>query len=298
MKNVICFGEVLFDCFSNGKSIGGAPLNVGLRLKQLGLETTIISRVGNDIDGEKIISFLQKNEINTDFIQVDKDYSTGIAKVALNPKGSATYDILNPSAWDNIEYENQLSSLVSKSDALVYGSLSCRNIKSKETLFELLKNAKYKVFDVNLRAPFYNKELLHKMMLKADFIKLNDDELYEIAALFGSPYSSMEKNIKFIATNTNTNEICVTKGRHGAVLLKGDRFSYHSGFRTNVVDTVGAGDAFLASLLYQLLENTSPTKALEYACAVGAIITSQKGATKPIKKEDITFLVNPLAVMG
>lgn len=127
----------------------------------------------------------------------------------INEKGNASYDILYPSAWDKIKIEDQLKSLISKADVFIFGSLSARDEVSRSTLMELLENNTYKVFDVNLRAPYYTFELIQELMLKADFIKLNDEELLEISQKMGSPYHSFEQNIKFIAEETkNKTNLC------------------------------------------------------------------------------------------
>ena len=285
--NAVCFGEVLWDIFPTHKKIGGAPLNVALRMNSLGVETTMISRVGADENGEDILSFLSSQEITTDLIQVTKEYKTGAVHVMINEKGNASYDILYPSAWDKIVETEIMDKVISEADVFVFGSLASRDEVSRETLISLLDKAKYKVFDANLRAPYYTTEILNNLMQKADFIKLNDEELREISRELGSPYNSFEQNIKFIAEKTNTKQVCVTKGEFGAVLYYNDKFYYNSGYFIKVVDTVGAGDSFLASLLIRLLRGKSPQKALNYACAVGALVAGEEGANPKISEKDI-----------
>ena len=285
--NAVCFGEVLWDIFPTHKKIGGAPLNVALRMNSLGVETTMISRVGADENGEDILFFLSSQEITTDLIQVTKEYKTGAVHVMINEKGNAFYDILYPSAWDKIVETEIMDKVISEADVFVFGSLASRDEVSRETLISLLDKAKYKVFDANLRAPYYTTEVLNNLMQKADFIKLNDEELREISRELGSPYNSFEQNIKFIAEKTNTKQVCVTKGEFGAVLYYNDKFYYNSGYFIKVVDTVGAGDSFLASLLIRLLRGKSPQKALNYACAVGALVAGEEGANPKINEKEI-----------
>ena len=285
--SAVCFGEVLWDIFPTHKKIGGAPLNVALRMNSLGVETTMISRVGADENGEDILSFLSSQEITTDLIQVTKEYKTGAVHVMINEKGNASYDILYPSAWDKIVETEIMDKVISEADVFVFGSLASRDEVSRETLISLLDKAKYKVFDANLRAPYYTTEVLNDLMQKADFIKLNDEELREISRELGSPYNSFEQNIKFIAEKTNTKQVCVTKGEFGAVLYYNDKFYYNSGYFIKVVDTVGAGDSFLASLLIRLLRGKSPQKALNYACAVGALVAGEEGANPKINEKEI-----------
>ncbi|MGM8361647.1 carbohydrate kinase family protein [Flavobacterium sp. ARAG 55.4] len=285
--NAVCFGEVLWDVFPTHKKIGGAPLNVALRLNSFGIQTTMISRVGVDENGSDIKEFIQDHQSDTQFIQEGADYKTGVVNVMINEKGNASYDIMYPSAWDKIQLTDEMMELVSKADAFVFGSLICRDEVSRKTLYALLDVAKYKILDANLRAPYYTTEVLIELMSKADFIKLNDDELREISRELDSPYNSFEQNIKFIAEKTKARHICVTKGEFGAVLYYDVKFYYNSGYFIKVVDTVGAGDSFLASLTMKLLKGKSPQKALNYACAVGALVAGQEGANPEISDVEI-----------
>ncbi|RVT78729.1 carbohydrate kinase [Flavobacterium sufflavum] len=285
--NVVCFGEVLWDLFPTHKKIGGAPLNVALRMNSLGMKTTMISRVGDDEDGNGILSFVNEQGVSSDSIQVGADYKTGVVHVMVNDKGNASYDIHYPSSWDKIVPTKEMDKKVSEADAFIFGSLICRDEVSRETLYGLLDKAEYKVLDANLRAPYYTAEVLLELMSKADFIKLNDEELHEISQLLGSPYHSFEQNIKFIAEKTNTKHVCVTKGAFGAVLYYNDKFYYNSGYFIKVVDTVGAGDSFLASLIVRLLRGKSPQKSLNYACAIGALVAGHEGANPKISDKEI-----------
>ncbi|WP_412561421.1 carbohydrate kinase family protein [Winogradskyella sp. MIT101101] len=292
-SKIVCYGEVLWDVFPTHEKIGGAPLNVAIRLKSLKNEINIISKIGNDSKGENLVAFIEEKGVGIEGIQVDKHHKTGKVTVKLNQKGSASYDINFPRAWDNIEPTEEAIKMVESSDAFVYGSLVARNNTSKETLIELLNYASYKIFDVNLRPPYYTQELLIELMNKADFIKFNDDELFEISKYIGSKYNSIEQNIKYVAEQTNTKHICVTKGRHGAVLLYDDQLYYNSGYLIKVVDTVGAGDSFLATLINYLLKKENPQKAIDTACAVGALVAQSEGANPIISQSDIDNFVNP-----
>jgi fructokinase len=284
---IVCFGEVLFDVFPTHTKIGGAPLNVGLRLASLGIETEIISRIGQDAKGNELLDFIEANNVSTAYIQTDSHFSTGEVTVKLDEKGSASYTINYPVAWDKIEATPEAQDTVSSAEAVVFGSLVCRDTASYQSLLSILNVAKYKIFDVNLRAPFYTKELLSDLMNKADFIKFNDNELYEISEYLGSPYHSLEQNMQFIAEKTNTQHICVTKGSHGAVLFYNNQLFYNSGYKITVADTVGAGDSFLAGLLSKLLTGIAPQEAINFACALGALVAQEEGANPKISKESI-----------
>jgi len=293
MAKITCFGEVLWDVFKTHEKIGGAPLNVALRLKSFNHEVAIISAIGNDMYGKTLLDYMSESGVDTDYMQVHETLDTGKVLVTLNDKGSATYDITYPCAWDKIIFNEKAKALVSNSDAFVFGSLVARDDVSKEALLQLVEASSYNVFDLNLRAPHYKKELLIHLMNKAHFIKFNDDELYEVSGYLGSKYLSMEQNIRFISKATNTKHICVTKGNHGAVLLYDDTFYYNSGYLVKVKDTVGAGDSFLGSLISQLLNKKKPQEAIDFACAVGALVAQSEGANPNIKLSDIEVFMNP-----
>lgn len=291
-KKIVCFGEVLFDVFPTHKKIGGAPLNVACRLSLFGNNVSLISAVGEDKSGRKILDYLKEIGVETDLIQTTQDYKTGKVKVMLNEKGVASYDIKYPKAWDKIRLAETAKNEVKNADAFVFGSLVARDESSRSTLSSLVELANYKIFDLNLRRPYYTKEVLFHLMEKADFIKFNDEELYEVSAYLGSNYKSLEQNLKFVAEKTNTKHVCVTKGEHGAVLLYNDKLYYNSGYLINVVDTVGAGDSFLGSLISQLLNGEEPQKAIDFACAVGALVAQSEGANPKISAKTIEKFMN------
>lgn len=292
MKKFTCFGEVLWDVFPTHKKIGGAPLNVALRLQSLDNQVAILSSVGNDESGRDLLDYIIQNGLDVSCIEISAKFKTGKVKVILNDKGSASYDIKYPRAWDNIKITQESINLVKQSDGFVFGSLAARDDFSRKTLYELIEHAKFKVFDLNLRSPYYSREVISYLMNKADFIKFNDDELYEVFKDEGSKYLSLEQNIRYISKKTNTNNICVTKGPHGAVLMYDGKFYYNSGYLIKVINTVGSGDSFLASLINKLLKNKDPQEAIDFACAVGALVAKSEGANPIISEEMLTnFMV-------
>lgn len=293
MFKVVCFGEILWDVFPNHKKIGGAPLNVASRLSSFNNDVTMMSAVGQDEDGNKLLQYLNENNVNSEFVQVLHEYKTGKVKVMLDEKGSASYDIVYPRAWDKISLTEGSKTAVKNADAFVFGSLVARDEASRKTLYQLVDIAKYKIFDLNLRPPYYTLEVLLHLMEKADFIKFNDDELYEVSKKIGSKYNSLEQNLMYMAEKTNTKHVCVTKGAHGAVLLYDGKLYYNSGYLIKVVDTVGAGDSFLGTLISQLLNKVNPQEAVDVACAVGALVAQNEGANPVISRSVIDAFINP-----
>ena len=287
----VAYGEVLWDVFGNKKKIGGAPLNVALRMKTLGCEVGMISCVGKDEDGEAIINHIKSLGLETDAIIKSEDFPTGLVNVTLNERGSASYEISYPSAWDKIILNNLAENLVSEADVLIYGSLVCRDAISRQSLEELLEMNVYKVFDVNLRKPHYNYEILEQLMHSANFIKFNDEELLEIASAMNSPFESLEENMDFIAKKTKATAMCVTKGKHGALLLWEGQLYENGGYPVVVSDTVGAGDSFLAALISSLLTGKAPQESIDFACAIGALVAEAPGANPDISLSSIENLI-------
>ncbi|MDP5230070.1 MAG: PfkB family carbohydrate kinase [Cellulophaga sp.] len=266
---------------------------MALRLQSYGVVVAMISSVGADKEGSKIINYLKDSGVNTDLIQSNGAYSTGQVNVILNDKGIASYDIKYPVAWDKIEFRALHNNQLLAADIFVFGSLACRDKTSQNTLLRLLKLAKYKVFDVNLRFPHYTKELLINLLNQSNFVKFNDDELFEIGGYLNSKYNSMEQTISFIAKETNTESICVTKGAYGAVLYHKEKFYYNSGYRIKVLDTVGSGDSFLASVIFKLFNGKDPQSAIDFGCAVGAMVAKSEGANPIFTNLKIAKFMNP-----
>lgn len=290
---VTSFGEVLWDDFPSGKVLGGAPLNVVVRLKALGADSSIISCRGDDEDGEELLRQILSKHVNADLVQICPDQATSLVKVSLDKSGSASYEIVYPCAWDRIQVQPEALQRVAESDAFIFGSLATRDEVSRATLEQLLEQAKFKIFDVNLRKPHYDTDRLLATMKKVDMVKLNDDELYELAEVYGSPYHSIEQNITYLAKLTGVETLVVTLGSHGAALYRYGQLYRHSGFRVKVADTVGSGDSFLAGLTYKLLNNADPQEAVTFACALGALVASRHGATPEISLQEIETFMNP-----
>jgi fructokinase len=296
MKNksfnrIICYGEVLWDMLPGGKKPGGAPLNVGIHLKKLGLSPTIVSRIGDDEQGTELKQFLIENKKDHSFVGIDKKLDTSEVLVHLDKNRNATYEICEPVAWDNITLNDKLFKLADVADLIIFGSLAQRNETTRETLLNLLENSKAtRLLDVNLRPPFDKPEVVEQLLHVADFVKLNDDELVQIAGWHNK--NGLEKElIKWMADFYDCPAICVTRGPNGAILFIDQEFYEHPGFKVKTADTVGAGDSFLAALIAGFSKKQSPKKSLEFACAMGAFVASQHGAVPDYTEKDIFELM-------
>ena len=291
MSRVVSFGEILWDKLPSGKVPGGAPLNFAYRLNSFQNSLSIISKVGDDSLGKGLTDFLNKNGLDTEHIQISKIYKTGEVNVSIDKNGIADYDILNPVAWDDISLNLKNIELTKNSSVFVFGSLICRNMTSRRTLKELLKIAPFKLFDINLRSPYYNMNLIEELMLSSDFIKFNYEEIEEISTIYINKKATLENMIETISEKTKTKNICVTMGEKGACYYTNNSFYYQDGFKINVLDTVGAGDSFLATLVEGILNKTKPQEILKKACAVAALVASKEGATPTVSMKEINDLL-------
>ena len=287
---VICFGEVLWDILPSGAVPGGAPMNVAYHLHKQNKNPALITRVGADEKGMQLAAIFYEQGVCTDYFQVDTEHETG--KVFAHPgeQGEVIYDIVKPAAWDFIEWDEHYAALVLQADYFVFGSLAARNKESKNTLFKLLETAKDKVLDINLRSPYYDRRIVEELLGKTDFLKLNFNELELIAGWF-SDHATIDDKISSIAGKFGIRKIVVTLGSDGALLLIDGNIYRHPGFRVEVKDTVGSGDAFLAGLLSKLMENEKPEDALEFANGLGAFIATKTGACPPYAIQDVEELI-------
>jgi len=290
--NVLCFGEILWDNLPSGARPGGAPMNVALHLTRFGINATVSSSIGNDKKGIDLIAFLEASGLRTDLIQHHKSLPTSEVLVHLDEHNSATYEICEPVAWDEISLNQELFKEVLVSKAIVFGSLASRNPITRNTLMKLLENDLLKIMDVNLRPPYNTEEIVKTLLMKSDIVKLNDDELIAITDWYNLS-GTLEERMKSLYILLNLKTLIMTMGKDGASVIHENEFYHHKGFKVATVDTVGAGDAFLAGFLAALFDKKSVPQALKEACAIGAYVTSQAGAT-PLYTKDViqneTFL--------
>jgi fructokinase len=273
----ICYGEVLWDVLPDGPQPGGAPLNVAYHLNKLGVGTSIFSRIGNDADGVRLADLMDQWGIDKHLLQTDAQYPTSQVIAKMNNGNEVSYEIVFPVAWDFIGYTASVAQELKPSTYLIYGSLSARNDTSRNTLFELLESDAKKVFDINLRPPFVNRDLLEALLIKADIVKFNQAELEMAQLLFGGSFHNEASQIKFIQQHFNIPEIIVTKGEFGASYYKRDE-AYHAwGSEVKVKDTIGSGDSFLAAFIANHYLKNDPQTIIKNSVAMGAFIATKKG---------------------
>ena len=291
-KEILCVGEVLWDRLPSGAKPGGAPMNVALHLNAIGLDATIASSVGNDKPGAELKSFLEESGVSTDYIQTDDYLPTSEVLVHLDKNNNATYEICEPVAWDCIRLTDALMQKAKRSGLIILGSLASRNPMTRETLLSLLEYDSVKLIDVNFRKPYDSQVVVERLLEKTDIVKLNDDELKVFAGWHNKPDSDEKSLIEWFASKYNLQMVCVTKGEKGAMLYSSGEFYEHPGFKVEAVDTVGAGDAFLAGFIASLINKKEMAEALAFACATGAFVASKAGATPRYDMTEINSILS------
>ena len=247
-KNITAIGEILWDVYPEQKRLGGAPFNFIYHAHKITGRANFISSIGNDENGKEILSFLKSKNFPTDYITIDKDHPTGTVKVKLTDDKTPQFKISEECSYDFITLNKKAKELVKKNTAILYfGTLSQRN-KITRSSIQSLYGLDIKYFcDLNLRHDFFSKEMIEKALEVASILKVNEYELEKLKKIFDLANEN-KKAIDQLKKNFNIDLICVTSGEKGAVIFDGNKFDEHKVTTQNIVDTVGAGDAF-ASIL-------------------------------------------------
>jgi fructokinase len=291
MKKVICFGEILWDNLPNGRLAGGAPMNVAYHLRKAGVDSHLISKIGNDNAGKELIEFISSKGIPSQLVQVDPFQSTSEVIGTLHANNEMTYDIVYPTAWDFITWYDQFEKEIPTADVFIFGSLASRNDISKTTLLQLLAASKYAAFDVNLRAPHYSKEGIKELLEKSNLVKVNEHEISILGNWF-TTYQTEAEQAKSLINQFNMDTVIVTKGDKGSSLYSPTTELHQDSHEITVVDTVGSGDSFLAGFIAKKLNGSSTEEAFEFANKLGAFIATKAGACPEYTASDLDeFLV-------
>ncbi len=281
--SLLCFGEILWDFLPAGLFPGGAPFNVAYHLHRQGANVTVVSAVGRDVLGTELRRRLTGWGLDPAGIAEVADLPTGYVRATISASGDATYEIVTDVAWDRIALPASVLERARSARGLIFGSLALRSGSNREALQELLAalpRAAWRVFDVNLRAPFDDSALVLQLATSATLLKLNASEAARLAAGAAESPGREEADARALASKTGCPLVCITAGERGAGLLKDGRWFWEQGRPVQVADTVGAGDAFLAALVLQLLRDPqAPATALAHACRTGEWVASRHGAT-------------------
>jgi fructokinase len=283
---IVGLGELLWDLFPRGKQLGGAPANFAYISSLLGDHGIVASRIGTDPLSEEAKQRFQQLRLPTDFLQSDSLHPTGTVRVLLDSVGQPHYQISEDVAWDFLEMTSQWRTLATQATAICFGSLAQRSVTAQRTIQEFLGAARpgsTRIFDVNLRQPFYSKEILSDSIKRASIIKLNQQELPVVLQLLDFPTSLTLGKEKLAAEwllhLSGAKLICITRGPDGSLLVSQEGSHEHPGFSVQTADTVGAGDAFTAGLVHHFLRGAPLSAMNEAANRMGAWVASRPGAT-------------------
>jgi fructokinase len=292
---IASIGELLWDIFPGGAEIGGAPGNFAYQVNALGGEGIVVSAVGNDEPGQRILDRFRAISLNTQYIAQDPAHPTGMVSVAVDNEGRPSYTIHENAAWDFIPRTPELAKLAENIDAICFGSLSQRAPVSRKTIRWLVKNAHreaLRIFDINLRQSFYSRATIDFSLRAADVLKLNEEELKKVAEYLAMDGDELTL-IKKIADKYDIRCIAYTRGLGGSLLLLDGEVSDHPGYRTNVVDAVGAGDAFTAALVMGMLQGKNLDVVNDAANRVASFVCSRRGSTPELPDELKKLFTSP-----
>ena len=290
---ILGIGELLWDLLPEGPRLGGAPANFAVMAARLGNHAAILSRIGRDDLGRKAIEALESLPADTEFLEVDATHETGRVTVAFKNE-QPEYTIHQPAAWDFLSLSDEWIALAERADAVCFGSLAQRSPQSRQTIQELVAGTRAecnRVFDVNLRRPFYTAEVVEESLELATILKMNDAEASILQSLLGLPVeTSLHHNaLRLLREFPGLHLVAITRGERGSLLVTRDEWHDHPGIAVDVADTIGAGDAYTAAMTDALLRGASLAAVSESGNRCGAWVASQQGGM-PLRKDESASL--------
>lgn len=289
MNNIIVgMGEALWDVLPEGKKIGGAPANFAFHVSQLGLDSRVVSAVGQDRLGDEILENFDSKQLKYHIDRVP--YPTGMVQVELDDRGVPCYEIKEGVAWDNIPFTPSLEELARNTRSVCFGSLAQRSVVSRNTINRFLDTmpdgeGQCKIFDINLRQGFYSKEVLCDSMRRCNILKLNDEELVLLSRMFGYPGIDLEDKCWILLGKYNLKMLILTCGINGSYIFTPGAVSFVETPKVKVADTIGAGDSFTAAFCTSVLKGKSIHEAHRLAVDVSAYVCTQNGAMAELPRE-------------
>lgn len=279
---IVSVGEILWDVFSDAEYLGGAPFNFAAHAHRLGHEVLFVSAVGGDPRGASALERMRELGLSTRFVGRTSEAPTGIVPVILDSAGQPHFTIERPAAYDFVSLsKDDLAELSAPpADWIYFGTLHQTSARAREVLAAILaaNRAARRFYDVNLRANSYDQELVERLLGLADVVKLNEDEAAMLEQLWGERPAGIEAFARRWSERYGWQAVCVTRGAAGCAVLADGEYAEVSGFRVQVADAVGAGDAFSAAFVHGLSAGSRPAEIGDFANRVGALVASRRGA--------------------
>ncbi len=276
---VVGLGEALWDLLPEGKQLGGAPANYAFHAQQMGHESVAVSAIGNDALGEETVRALEDKGLQ--YLMPQVDLPTGTVQVKLDAEGVPLYDIVQPVAWDHIPLTEEMLQVARQAKAVCWGSLAQRNEISRQSIQHFIEATPpdcLRIFDINLRQHFYTREIIHNSLMWCNILKINDEELVTLGALFDCLDLNLEERCRFLMERFKLDLLVLTCGVNGSYVFTPDKMLYQETPKLEVADTVGAGDSFTGTFCASLLEGRSVEEAHRRAVKVSAYVCTQQGA--------------------
>jgi fructokinase len=283
---VVGLGEILWDMLPDGREVGGAPFNFAFHCHRLGHPAVIVSRVGGDLLGHALRDTVRILGLSDTYIQEDPDRPTGTVRVALDAGGQPTFTITEDVAYDRLAWSENLGRLCEQARAVCFGTLALRHPTARETIRRAVREAKgaIVVFDVNLRQHFHTPEIIEESLVRCRWVKLNEDELRQLRALFQLPGDTPRDTLAALRERYRLDVAALTRGERGCLVLADGAEIDLPGVRVQVVDTVGAGDAFTAGLVACTLEGKPLAEAAAFANRLAARVAASAGGTPVVDR--------------
>lgn len=278
---IVGIGEILWDVFPTGKRLGGAPANFAYHATQAGLDGIAVSAVGNDALGQEAEAALAAKRLATRLEHVP--FPTGTVRVSLDDAGVATYEFAPDAAWDNLEYTPALDAIARAARAVCFGTLAQRAAKSRATVRRFVEAVDgMRVFDINLRGNFYDRDTIEESLQICNILKINDDEIRIIARMFDLPDSEPDICCRKLISHFGLDMVVLTCGADGShVYTRQGATSHLPTPHVKVADTVGAGDSFTAAFVSALVKGEDLDTAHRKATEVAAYVCTCEGAMPP-----------------
>lgn len=282
---IVGLGELLWDCFDDSRRPGGAPANVAYQAGQLGCRGVVCSRVGTDDPGDALLRFLENQALEIEFVQRDPVRPTGKVTVDTTLADRPQYVIHENVAWDALEFDQPAQRLMQSADAVCFGTLAQRSQTSRDTVHHCLQATRphcLLVYDVNLRQSWFERTWIERSLKLANIVKLNHEEvdvLCDLLQIDGENFSQT------ILERYELELVCITRAERGCLLVSAGESIDVPGVPVDVVDAVGAGDAFTAALIAAGLWNWSLSAAARFSNEIGALVATKPGAMPELRAE-------------
>jgi len=290
---ILGIGELLWDILPDGMRLGGAPANFAVMAGRLGDRAAILSRIGRDELGRQAIDRLDPMPVETSFLEVDATHETGRVTVGF-ADNEPHYTIHQPAAWDFMKLSDEWVQLVARADAICFGSLAQRSLESRQTIQSLAAQSAascIRIFDVNLRAPFYSAEVIEESLELATVVKMNESEMLLILEMLDLAMEESASDAPRLSSELlrqgaerllhvfpTLELVAITRGSRGSLLVNRDAWNEHTGFPVKFADGIGAGDAFTAAIAHYLLRGADLATLNEAGNRWGGWMASQSGA--------------------